>query len=140
MHYIILALLHLWGVADFSNFIDKGPKMQLNNLPQVYYFIILTYLSYEEIQPLEAGEVGREQIEEVLLAFESYLTLYSNSNSGNNTNNSNESSHSNNSHSSSNSKNDSGRNLISHIPLDLLIGFNTCLSKAKQLKLFHRGP
>lgn len=58
MHYIILALLHPWGVADFSNFIDKRPKIQLNNLPQICYFIMLTYLSYEEIQPVEVGEVG----------------------------------------------------------------------------------
>lgn len=58
MHYIILTLLHPWGVADFSNFIDKSPKIQLNNLPQIYDFIILTYLSCEEIQPLEVGEIG----------------------------------------------------------------------------------
>lgn len=44
------------------------------------------------------------------------------------------------SHNSSNSKNDSGRNVISHIPLDLSIGFNTCLSKAKSSNRFIEVP
>lgn len=93
----------------------------------------MTYLSYKEIQSVTVGEVNWEQIEEVL-EFKYYLTLCSNNNGGNNTSENNESSYSNNSNNSSNSSTDSSRNLTSHMPLDLLTGFNIQLAVFPKLR------